>query len=121
MNDDDDMNMFEEVRSIRNLERETAGGHNSRAQTKAETDAKLAFKIDGWGMASSAPQLIIQGAGQEKSRVIGSIQVPRNEWLPVSRDEQRLTPEAARSVRVVDYQRVTGLRVDSTSLAEPFA
>jgi hypothetical protein len=77
------------------------------------------FDVINWGMSSPHPTLVIQGAGQDATYILGSIAAPETEWHRVGADEMS-TREAAANVQFIDYEKVTGHRGTSNSQAELF-
>jgi hypothetical protein len=79
-----------------------------------------AIEINAWGKVGVGPSLILQGAGRELSRISGALQISKSDWRYASPNELRLTAEARRHVRVIDYEKLTGRHVAFTFTGEQF-
>ena len=77
------------------------------------------LEIDHWGDARGGPTLIIEGAGEDRTIIAGSVAVPMSAWRPLAR-ATLLDPSAATKVRVVNYETLTGRRATRKAAGELF-
>src|SRR5450631_4506919 len=77
------------------------------------------LEVDNWSNVSNGPMLVIEGAGQERTVVVGSVAVPKSEWHQISRPSL-VDSAVVNKVRVVNYEMLVGRRVPSGATRELF-
>jgi len=77
------------------------------------------LEIENWSKLPNGPSLIITGAGQEKTIVIGSVAAPESEWHQMS-PSSLVDSAVASNVRMVNYEKLTGRRALPDTTGELF-